>query len=46
MEEVGRYQIATLVVLIHEPIRYVDQSGEAGREDHQSARDLLGAELR
>lgn len=45
MEEVGRYQIAAVVVRVHEAVWYVDQYGETGGKDHQFARNLLAAEL-
>lgn len=45
MEEVCRYQIAAVVVRVHEAVGYVDQYSEAGGKDHQLARNLLAAEL-
>lgn len=46
VKEVGRHQIAALVVRVHEAVRDVDQNGEAGGEDHQLARYIPVAESR
>lgn len=43
VKKVGRHQIAMLVVCIHEAVRYVDQNGEEGGEDHHLACYLLPA---
>jgi len=45
VKKVGRYQLALLVVSVHEAVRYVDQNGKADGEDHQLARYLLPAEF-
>jgi len=37
-KEVGCYQLPTLVVFVHEAVRYVDQNGEENNEEYQVAR--------